>query len=82
MRCFDAARSYGRAEQFLSGWLRSRDLAPEDVTVGSKWGYTYRLRVAEPGRSCQSARLVNSLDATAVSSQMIMLPKRLDWVRR
>ena len=39
VRYFDAARSYGLAEDFLGGWLRSRD--PEDVTVASKWGYTY-----------------------------------------
>ncbi len=41
IRYFDAARSYGRAEQFLAGWLRSRAIAPEAVVVGSKWGYTY-----------------------------------------
>ncbi|HUI27012.1 MAG TPA: aldo/keto reductase [Candidatus Kryptonia bacterium] len=41
VRYFDAARSYGRAEQFLSTWLASRRIAPESVTVGSKWGYTY-----------------------------------------
>ena len=41
IRYFDAARSYGRAEEFLSGWLRARDIPPEAVTVGSKWGYTY-----------------------------------------
>jgi aryl-alcohol dehydrogenase-like predicted oxidoreductase len=39
VRYFDAARSYGRAEEFLASWLRARD--PDDVTVGSKWGYTY-----------------------------------------
>jgi aryl-alcohol dehydrogenase-like predicted oxidoreductase len=41
VRYFDAARSYGRAEAFLASWLASRALGPEDVTVGSKWGYTY-----------------------------------------
>jgi aryl-alcohol dehydrogenase-like predicted oxidoreductase len=41
VRYLDAARSYGRAEEFLASWLRSRDLAPSDLTVGSKWGYTY-----------------------------------------
>ncbi len=35
----DAARSYGRAEEFLSGWLTARG-GPE-VIVGSKWGYRY-----------------------------------------
>jgi aryl-alcohol dehydrogenase-like predicted oxidoreductase len=41
IRWFDAARSYGRAEQFLAGWLTERDVGPEQVTVSSKWGYTY-----------------------------------------
>ena len=41
VRYLDAARSYGRAETFLASWLRARGLGPEQVTVGSKWGYTY-----------------------------------------
>jgi aryl-alcohol dehydrogenase-like predicted oxidoreductase len=41
VRYFDAARSYGRAEAFLSSWLSERGLGREEVTVGSKWGYTY-----------------------------------------
>lgn len=41
VRYFDAARSYGRAEYFLSSWLRARAIVPAEVTVGSKWGYTY-----------------------------------------
>ncbi len=41
IRYFDAARSYGRAEQFLSTWLAARQITPSEVTVGSKWGYTY-----------------------------------------
>ena len=41
VRYFDAARSYGRAEAFLGSWLEQRQLGPDDVTVGSKWGYTY-----------------------------------------
>ena len=39
MRYFDAARSYGRAEEFLGEWLRDRE--PAGVTVSSKWGYVY-----------------------------------------
>ena len=39
VRDFDAARSYGRAEEFLGEWLRSR--RPDGVTVSSKWGYVY-----------------------------------------
>jgi aryl-alcohol dehydrogenase-like predicted oxidoreductase len=41
VRYFDAARSYGRAEAFLSDWLAQRGITTSDVTVGSKWGYTY-----------------------------------------
>ena len=40
VRYFDAARSYGRSEEFLADWLRAHpDL--DDIVVGSKWGYTY-----------------------------------------
>jgi aryl-alcohol dehydrogenase-like predicted oxidoreductase len=41
VRAFDAARSYGRAEAFLASWLERRALAPGDVRVSSKWGYSY-----------------------------------------
>ncbi|MFJ3335752.1 aldo/keto reductase [Streptomyces sp. NPDC086766] len=40
VRYIDAARSYGRSEEFLADWLRARPDAG-DVVVGSKWGYTY-----------------------------------------
>jgi aryl-alcohol dehydrogenase-like predicted oxidoreductase len=39
VRYVDAARSYGRAEEFLAGWLAGSGHA--DVIVGSKWGYRY-----------------------------------------
>jgi aryl-alcohol dehydrogenase-like predicted oxidoreductase len=41
VRYVDAARSYGRAEEFLGAWLSARGLIPGAVTVGSKWGYRY-----------------------------------------
>ena len=41
VRYFDAARSYGRAEEFLGAWLLDRGIAAEEVTVASKWGYAY-----------------------------------------
>ena len=41
IRYFDAARSYGLAEKFLSSWLYKKKIEPEKVTVASKWGYTY-----------------------------------------
>ena len=39
VRRVDAARSYGRAEEFLGEWLEDRGHA--DVVVSSKWGYAY-----------------------------------------
>jgi aryl-alcohol dehydrogenase-like predicted oxidoreductase len=41
VRYFDAARSYGRAEEFLGHWLAAHRIPPDAVTIGSKWGYTY-----------------------------------------
>jgi aryl-alcohol dehydrogenase-like predicted oxidoreductase len=41
IRYFDAARSYGRAEDFLGSWLRAKQISRTQATVGSKWGYTY-----------------------------------------
>ena len=41
VRYFDAARSYGRAEEFLADWLHARDISPNTLFVASKWGYTY-----------------------------------------
>jgi aryl-alcohol dehydrogenase-like predicted oxidoreductase len=50
VRYFDAARSYGLAEAFLSSWLARRERAGDSLVIGSKWGYTYtgRWRIAEP----------------------------------
>src|SRR6202162_5717528 len=42
IRYIDAARSYGRAEDFLASWLRKRAIEPGEISVASKWGYTYR----------------------------------------
>jgi aryl-alcohol dehydrogenase-like predicted oxidoreductase len=39
VRYFDAARSYGRAEEFLGEWLTAR--GHPDAVCGSKWGYRY-----------------------------------------
>lgn len=40
VRYFDAARSYGRSEEFLADWLKDRS-GLDDIVIGSKWGYTY-----------------------------------------
>ncbi|MEV6625295.1 aldo/keto reductase [Amycolatopsis sp. NPDC051106] len=39
IRHVDVARSYGRSEEFLAGWLAERGHV--DVEVSSKWGYAY-----------------------------------------
>jgi aryl-alcohol dehydrogenase-like predicted oxidoreductase len=39
IRYVDVARSYGRAEEFLSGWLAGPGHG--ELVVGSKWGYRY-----------------------------------------
>jgi aryl-alcohol dehydrogenase-like predicted oxidoreductase len=39
LRYFDAARSYGRAEEFLGDWVAEG--AHHDAVAGSKWGYRY-----------------------------------------
>jgi aryl-alcohol dehydrogenase-like predicted oxidoreductase len=41
LRYIDAARSYGRAEDFVASWLRKRAIEPGEISVASKWGYTY-----------------------------------------
>lgn len=41
VRYFDCARSYGRAEEFLGSWIAAKGIAPDDISIGSKWGYTY-----------------------------------------
>ena len=41
VRYVDAARSYGRAEEYLGRWLAERGVPRDAITVGSKWGYRY-----------------------------------------
>jgi aryl-alcohol dehydrogenase-like predicted oxidoreductase len=41
IRYIDAARSYGRAEEFLASWFASGGDPQREVVVGSKWGYRY-----------------------------------------
>jgi aryl-alcohol dehydrogenase-like predicted oxidoreductase len=36
----DCARSYGLSERFVGEYLRSKNIAPNDVYVSSKWGYS------------------------------------------
>src|SRR4030088_212687 len=41
IRYVDAARSYGRAEDFLASWLQKRAIGPGQIVVASKRGDTY-----------------------------------------
>ncbi|WP_448002800.1 aldo/keto reductase [Agromyces bauzanensis] len=41
IRFVDAARSYGRAEEFLGSWLAARPERRTELTIESKWGYAY-----------------------------------------
>ena len=41
VRFLDVARSYGRAEEFLGGWLAEHPERRGELTVESKWGYEY-----------------------------------------
>ena len=41
IRYIDAARSYGKAEEFVASWLKARKIEPAEITIASKWGYTY-----------------------------------------
>ena len=66
VRYFDAARSYGLAEAFLAAWLERRGLGSGEVTVGSKWGYTY---IAD-WRVDASVNEVKNLSVGALRRQM------------
>lgn len=41
VRHLDTARSYGAGEAFVGSWLAAHPARRAEVTVGSKWGYTY-----------------------------------------
>jgi aryl-alcohol dehydrogenase-like predicted oxidoreductase len=66
VRHFDAARSYGRAEAFLGSWLSARGLGRNDVTVSSKWGYTY----TADWRADADEHEVKDLSATTLRRQL------------
>ncbi|MFC3833812.1 MULTISPECIES: aldo/keto reductase [Deinococcus] len=66
VRTYDAARSYGLAEEFLGSWLRARGhRAGDGVRIGSKWGYTY----VAGWRTDAATHEVKSLDAATLERQ-------------
>jgi aryl-alcohol dehydrogenase-like predicted oxidoreductase len=79
VRYFDVARSYGKAEAFLADWLRDRGFGPSDVTVGSKWGYTYTAdwRLDAPVNEVKDLSLPNLGTQLAESSALLGRDLRL-----
>jgi aryl-alcohol dehydrogenase-like predicted oxidoreductase len=75
IRYFDAARSYGRAEQFLATWLCTQHIPAADVIVGSKWGYIYTAdwRVDAPTPEVKDHSLGN-LQRQWQESQALLTP--------
>lgn len=41
IRYFDAARSYGKSEEFLASWIDGKEGTLHDTVIASKWGYRY-----------------------------------------
>ena len=75
VRYVDAARSYGRAEEFLAGWLAER--GHPDVIVGSKWGYRYTgdWRLDAPRQEVKEHSL--AMFATQLAQSRALLGDRL-----
>jgi aryl-alcohol dehydrogenase-like predicted oxidoreductase len=73
VRYYDAARSYGLAEDFLGEWLRERGIAPGAVTIGSKWGYRY----TADWRADAQTHEVKDLSAAMLRRQLAETRERL-----
>jgi aryl-alcohol dehydrogenase-like predicted oxidoreductase len=79
VRYFDAARSYGLAEAYLAAWLERRALGPDDVTVGTKWGYTYTAdwRVDAPIHEVKDLSVATLRRQLAESTELLRRTLRL-----
>ncbi|MFJ8039466.1 aldo/keto reductase [Kitasatospora sp. NPDC096147] len=79
VRYLDTARSYGLAEEFLGEWLAGHPQAAREVTVGSKWGYTYTADWQASGVSVHEVKdhSVEVFDRQIAESRTL-LGKRLD----
>ena len=75
VRYADAARSYGRAEEFLAGWLAER--GHTGVIVGSKWGYRYTggWRLDAPAQEVKEHSL--AMFTTQLAESLALLGDRL-----
>jgi aryl-alcohol dehydrogenase-like predicted oxidoreductase len=72
VRYLDAARSYGRAEEFLAGWLAAHPEV-DDVVVGSKWGYRYvgEWRLDAPVHEVKDHSLAAFIDQLAETAALL-----------
>jgi len=78
VRYFDAARSYGRAEEFLASWLATRAVGPDAVTVGSKWGYRYTAGWSVDAAVHEEKELSLGRFATQLGESRALLGSQLD----
>jgi aryl-alcohol dehydrogenase-like predicted oxidoreductase len=78
VRYVDAARSYGRAEEFLAAWLTARGPARERLTIGSKWGYRYTAGWAVDARVHEEKELSPARFTQQVAESCAILGSWLD----
>lgn len=78
VRYFDAARSYGRAEEFLASWLAERAIGPDAVTIGSKWGYRYTAGWSVDAAVHEEKELSLRRFATQLAESRTLLGAQLD----
>jgi aryl-alcohol dehydrogenase-like predicted oxidoreductase len=78
IRYVDAARSYGRAEEFLAAWLAARGPAADGVTIGSKWGYRYTAGWTVDAPVHEQKELSPARFTQQVAESRALLGRRLD----
>ena len=78
IRYLDAARSYGRAEEFLARWFTERQVPRDAVTVGSKWGYRYTAGWAVEAPVHEQKELSLARFQTQLAESRALLGDRLD----
>src|SRR5262249_47320785 len=78
IRYVDAARSYGRAEEFLGRWLTERRVPRAALTVGSKWGYRYTAGWSVDAPVHEEKELSLARFAAQLAESTALLGDRLD----
>jgi aryl-alcohol dehydrogenase-like predicted oxidoreductase len=57
----DCARSYGLSERFVGEYLRSKSIAPDEVYVSSKWGYSKLETTQQKHNHCGTGRTLTGI---------------------